>query len=62
MKYFVTGATGFIGRQVARQLVQAGHDLVAIARHPSRATDLTATGVRVVNGDVLDRVSLRARR
>jgi nucleoside-diphosphate-sugar epimerase len=58
-KYFVTGATGFIGGQVARQLVDAGHDVVAIARNPSRATDLTAIGVHVVPGDVLNPASLR---
>ena len=59
-KYFVTGATGFIGGRVARQLVEAGHDVVAIVRNPSRAGDLTAAGVRVVGGDVLEPDTLRA--
>jgi nucleoside-diphosphate-sugar epimerase len=58
-KYFVTGATGFIGGQVARQLREAGHEVVAIARQPARAQDLVALGVRVVPGDVTDRESLR---
>jgi len=57
--YFVTGATGFIGGQVARQLRQAGHDVVAIARNPTRAGDLASLGVRVVPGDIVDKESLR---
>lgn len=60
MKYFLTGATGFIGGQVARQLVTAGHQVVAIARNPSRAGDLHALGVTVCEGDVTDKESMRA--
>jgi nucleoside-diphosphate-sugar epimerase len=59
-KYFVTGATGFIGGQVARQLREAGHEVVAIARQPARAQDLVGLGVQVVPGDVTDKESLRA--
>src|SRR5918911_124987 len=58
--FFVTGATGFIGGQVARQLVQADHKVVAIARDPSKATGLSALGIRVVPGDITDKESLRA--
>jgi nucleoside-diphosphate-sugar epimerase len=57
--YFVTGATGFIGGRVARQLITEGHSVIAVARDPSRATDLAALGIRVVGGDVTDRESLR---
>jgi nucleoside-diphosphate-sugar epimerase len=60
VKYFVTGATGFIGGAVARQLRQAGHTVVALAREPEKAHDLAALGVSVVPGDVTDRASLRA--
>jgi nucleoside-diphosphate-sugar epimerase len=59
-RYLITGATGFIGGHVARQLVRAGHQVVAIARQPARAADLTALGVSVVPGDVTDKASLRA--
>lgn len=59
-RYFVTGATGFIGGRVARQLREAGHEVVAIARQPGRAMDLSALGVEVVPGDVTDKETLRA--
>lgn len=57
--YFVTGATGFIGGHVARQLIAAGHRVMAIVRDPGRASDLTALGVRVVPGEITDKNSLR---
>jgi nucleoside-diphosphate-sugar epimerase len=59
MRYFVTGTTGFIGGRVARQLRGAGHDVVTIARTPSRAADLRAIGVEVHPGDITDRESMR---
>ncbi len=42
MRIFVTGATGFIGSHVAYQLLNAGHDLVIIARNPQKLPWLTA--------------------
>src|SRR2546426_7204903 len=58
-KYFVTGATGFIGGRVTRQLVAAGHNVVAIARSPESARDLESIGVDVRRGDITDPGSLR---
>ena len=60
MRYFVTGATGFVGGQVARQLRETGHDVVAVVRTPSKAADLINLGVTVVQGDVTDKASMRA--
>ena len=60
MKYFVTGATGFIGGRVARQLAAAGHTVTIVARDPAKASDLVALGMSVHPGDVADKASLRA--
>jgi nucleoside-diphosphate-sugar epimerase len=60
MKYFLTGATGFIGARVARQLVDAGHEVVVVARNPAKAQDLAQLGIAVHKGDVTDKESMRA--
>lgn len=59
MKSFVTGATGFIGGRVARQLRAAGHEVTALVRDPARARDLADLGVAVHAGDITERASLR---
>ncbi len=58
MKYFVTGATGFIGGEVARQLRAAGHDVVALVRSPEKAQKLSDLGIKLHKGDITDRESL----
>jgi dihydroflavonol-4-reductase len=58
MRYLVTGATGFIGGRLVRQLVNAGHDVVALVREPAAAMDLHDLGVELVGGDILDRPGL----
>lgn len=60
MRYFVTGATGFIGTRLARQLREAGHEVDAIARDPGKAGDLARRGVRLHRGDITDKESMRA--
>lgn len=60
MRYFMTGATGFIGERVARQLVAAGHEVVALVRDPAGASALAALGVELARGDIRDPASLRA--
>jgi nucleoside-diphosphate-sugar epimerase len=59
MKYFLTGATGFIGAQVARQLAQAGHQVVAVVRSPQKAQELARLGAAIHKGDVTDKQSMR---
>jgi nucleoside-diphosphate-sugar epimerase len=60
VNYFLTGATGFIGGRVARQLVQAGHRVAALVRNPAKARDLAELGVVLHPGDITDKESLRA--
>jgi nucleoside-diphosphate-sugar epimerase len=59
MKYFVTGATGFIGGVLVRQLIAQKHDVIALVRSPTAATELSKQGARLHQGDITDRESLR---
>jgi nucleoside-diphosphate-sugar epimerase len=59
MTYFLTGATGFLGGVLARQLIERGHVVRAIVRTPAKADALGALGVELVPGDVTDAASMR---
>jgi len=59
MRYCVTGATGFLGGEVVRQLVAAGHEVVAVVRSPEKARALADLGVVIAQGDVTEKESLR---
>ena len=58
-KYFVTGATGFIGGEIVKQLIGRGHKVAALVRSPERATMLKALGVEIHPGDITDRETLK---
>lgn len=60
MKYFVTGATGFVGSVLAVKLREAGHEVHASVRNPDKAQDLQDIGVKLFKGDVTDKESMRA--
>lgn len=54
MKVFVTGATGYIGREVCRALHRASHQVVGLAREKERATLARFDGLEWVIGNVRD--------
>ncbi|MBF4570951.1 NAD-dependent epimerase/dehydratase family protein [Herbiconiux sp. VKM Ac-1786] len=55
MAIFLTGATGFIGSAVLRQLREQGRDVVALVRSSSSAAEVEALGARAVLGELTDR-------
>ena len=54
MRVFVAGATGVLGRRVVPLLVDAGHEVTAVARGPEKAAALRAQGATPVEVDLFD--------
>jgi nucleoside-diphosphate-sugar epimerase len=54
MRVFVTGATGFIGSAVVKELIAAGRHVLGLSRSKEKVAALAATGAEVIDGTLED--------
>ena len=59
MRMFVTGATGFIGSAVVKELIAARHQVLGLCRSEEKAAALAAAGAEVYRGSIDDPDSLK---
>ncbi|KAM0747286.1 NAD dependent epimerase/dehydratase family protein [Meredithblackwellia eburnea MCA 4105] len=54
MKVFITGASGWVGRHITKELIEGGHTVLGLARSPESAAALTKAGATPVEGTLED--------
>lgn len=60
MKYFVTGASGWIGSHTTAELIARGHEVVGLARNDDSAAKISALGAEVFRGSIDEPEALKA--
>ncbi len=55
MKILITGATGFIGRELGKELVRRGHQIVALSRNAEKAKLKLPFPCQVIEGDLTEK-------